>query len=60
MFFTSTSHSRKWRCTDTPTAVAQFVVSLATVQALAFNFQLSEFYLITNSRMSQLITLVVI
>jgi len=42
------------------TAIAQFVVCLATAQALAFNFQLSKFYLITTSRMSQLITLVVI
>jgi hypothetical protein len=54
MFFTIISYSCKW------SAIAQFVVCLATVQALAFNFQLSKFYLITMSRMSQLITLVVI
>jgi hypothetical protein len=48
MFFTITSYSHKWRCTDTLTAKAQFVVCLATVQALVFNFQLSEFYLITT------------
>jgi hypothetical protein len=60
MFFIITSYCHKWRSTDTLTAIAQFIVSLAIVQALAFNFQLSEFYLITMSRMSQLITLAVI
>jgi hypothetical protein len=61
MFFTIISYSCKWRCTDALTAIAQFVVCLAIEQeALAFNFQLSKFYLITMSRMSQLITLIVI